>query len=215
MAGLFSSSRGFTSANDIIAVSDFDNTFAKHSGGRPVVIFEDGYKRYKDLMTPEEIEQLASLIRIFKGYRIPFHVVSWADEVLLKQYLQHVLEPHENAYNMITGIHGSTLGNVYPKKSTTINSFRNGKKVIFIDDDEKNIDDVRTNVPLALAIKAEPGKTSANMVALAVATLRDPAAMQTTEMHGAIDMDGGLKRKKSKRKTKKSKSKTKRKTMKK
>lgn len=217
--GIFLRSRGLTPGHDKIAVSDFDNTLTnKHSGGIPVVIFEyEGkfYTRYKDLMTPNEIEQLAELIREFNGYRIPFYIVSWADEVLLKQYLQHVLEPHDNAYNMITGIHGSTRGNVYPKKSKTINSFSNGKKVIFIDDEQDRIDDVSTKVPDAVAIKAEPGKSSANMVALRVATLRDTVELQTTNMDGAIDMDGGRKRNKSKRKTKKSKSKTKRKTIKK
>jgi hypothetical protein len=203
-------SRGFTSANDIIAISDFDNTVAKHSGGIPVVIFEyEGkfYTRYKDLMTPEEIEQLASLIREFDGYRIPFHIVSWADEVLLKQYLQHVLPP--DAFALISDkIHGSFEKNYIPK-SITINSFRNGNKVIFIDDDEKNIKDVRTNVTGALAIKAEPGESSANMVALRVATLRDKFAIQIT------GMDGGRKHKKGKSKSKRKTKKSKRKTMKK
>ena len=215
------SSRGFTPANDIIAVSDFDNTFAKHSGGLPVAIFEyEGktYTRYKDLMTHEQIEQLAALIRVFNGYGIPFHVVSWADEALLKQYLQHVLEKHDGAYNMITGIHGS-FNQKYISKSITINGFRNDKRIIFIDDDEKNIEDVKKNVPGAVAIRAEPGKSSANMVALAVATLRDPQSLSYEgHMPGEVHMDGGRKHTKSKSKSKrktKSKRKSKRKTMKK
>jgi hypothetical protein len=228
----FLSSRGFTPANDIIAVSDFDNTFAKHSRGLPVAIFEyEGktYTRYKDLMTHEQIEQFAALIRVFNGYGIPFHVVSWADEALLKQYLQHVLEKHDGAYNMITGIHGS-FNQKYISKSITINRFRNDKKIIFIDDDEENIKDVKKNVPGALAIKAEPGKSSVNMVALAVATLRDSHSLgYEGHMPGEVHVDkespkeapeskrrktneGG--KSKSKRKTK-SKRKSKRRTIKK
>uniref|UniRef100_A0A6C0F0A4 FCP1 homology domain-containing protein n=1 Tax=viral metagenome TaxID=1070528 RepID=A0A6C0F0A4_9ZZZZ len=232
MAGLFSSSRGLTPANNTIAVADFDNTFAKHSGGKPVAIFEYNgitYTRYKDLMTREEIQQLAALIREFKGYGIPFHVVSWADEALLKQYLQHVLEQHVGAYNMITGIHGS-FNQHYIPKSKTINSFRKDEKIIFIDDDEKNIDDVEKNVPGALAIKAKPGESSANMEALKVTALRDHQSLSYEgHMPGEVHVDkespkeapeskrrktneGG--KSKSKRKTK-SKRKSKRKTMKK
>jgi hypothetical protein len=108
---------------------------------------------------------------------------------------------------------------MYPIKSKTINSFRDRKKIIFIDDDEKNILDVRKNVPGAYAIKAEPGKSSANMVALAVATLRDPQSLSYEgHMPGEVHMDGGRKHTKSKSKSKrktKSKRKSKRKTMKK
>jgi hypothetical protein len=225
----FLSSRGFTPTNDIMAVADFDYTLTnKHSGGKPVFIFDDGYISYKDLMKPKEMEQLASLIREFKGYGIPFHIVSWADEALLKQYLQHVLPP--DAFALISDkIHGS-FNQHYIPKSETINVFSTRKKIIFIDDDEKNIEDVKKNVPGAVAIKAEPGKSSANMVALAVETLRGAHSLgYDGYLHGEIDVDeelpeeapkskrhkkNGGGKSKSKRKTK-SKRKSKRRTIKK